>query len=666
MLQHFRKRLPVDRVRALVISLGLVHMLTLSWAATFTVNSTADGADAAPGNGVCATAAGVCTLRAAVQEANALAGPDNITFSPSLPAGATITLTSAAGGAISVTSDLVIRGPTITSPTAQLRVSGGWDGVINSSVGSRVFFLPAAGRSSVTISDLALINGNAGTEKGGADPGSPKSNGGAIYVEGGVLNLERMTFSNSTSNDGGALEVENATVNISDSTFHANKARDDGGALDIGKSPAAVNVTNTTFFNNRGGAGLAAGSGGTGGAVRVDGSLSLTYVTMAYNEGDKSGGIDLASTGSVTFRNSLIFDNVDLVTNTIQNCSASGRTVTSARTDGGDNWTNSANTCNLGNTVTAASLALASALGSNGGPTQTLSLASSSGVNGVISVGSNCGAGVGSKDQRGVARAVYGGCEPGAFELQGAPNLMLSKTHTGAFTRGGTGDYALRVTNIGTGATAGTVTLSDTLPTGLSYKAASGSGWTVSVSGSTVTATRVDTLAANVSYPDLTLSVNVLPSAPNTLTNSATVSGGGDTTPGNNTATDSTTIVAAAGSLTLGKAVRNVTQGGGFGESGVGAPGDVLEYRITFTAQGNTLSNVVVRDTVPISTRLVQNSYGATGEVELTCPDNSVVNIDLNGVTNGPLNLAVMEPGRCANSLAPDRFGYLRFRVLIQ
>ncbi|MDO8615675.1 MAG: CSLREA domain-containing protein [Dehalococcoidia bacterium] len=40
--------------------------------ATFTVDSTADAVDDAPGNGVCATAGAVCTLRAAVQETNAL------------------------------------------------------------------------------------------------------------------------------------------------------------------------------------------------------------------------------------------------------------------------------------------------------------------------------------------------------------------------------------------------------------------------------------------------------------------------------------------------------------------------------------------------------------------------------------------------------------------
>src|SRR4030065_2429571 len=67
---------------------ALVFLLALagtSRAATFTVNSTADAVDANPGDGVCETAPGngVCTLRAAVQEANALPGADTI----NLPAG---------------------------------------------------------------------------------------------------------------------------------------------------------------------------------------------------------------------------------------------------------------------------------------------------------------------------------------------------------------------------------------------------------------------------------------------------------------------------------------------------------------------------------------------------------------------------------------------------
>src|SRR6185436_6131167 len=50
----------------------------------FTVNSTLVDADATPGNGVCETVTGngVCTLRAAVQETNALAGPDLVLLPP--------------------------------------------------------------------------------------------------------------------------------------------------------------------------------------------------------------------------------------------------------------------------------------------------------------------------------------------------------------------------------------------------------------------------------------------------------------------------------------------------------------------------------------------------------------------------------------------------------
>ncbi|MBS0396139.1 MAG: DUF11 domain-containing protein, partial [Proteobacteria bacterium] len=60
--------------------LGLAaSMLALpAAAATFVVNSTGDSRDGSPGDGVCADTAGLCTLRAAVMEANALAGADAI------------------------------------------------------------------------------------------------------------------------------------------------------------------------------------------------------------------------------------------------------------------------------------------------------------------------------------------------------------------------------------------------------------------------------------------------------------------------------------------------------------------------------------------------------------------------------------------------------------
>ena len=55
-------------------------------ALTFVVNTNADAVDATPGNKICATAAGTCSLRAAIDEANRNGGPDAINFA--IPGGA--------------------------------------------------------------------------------------------------------------------------------------------------------------------------------------------------------------------------------------------------------------------------------------------------------------------------------------------------------------------------------------------------------------------------------------------------------------------------------------------------------------------------------------------------------------------------------------------------
>ena len=49
-----------------------------SAAGTFDVNDTNDRVDSNLGDGLCRTSAGTCTLRAAVQQANTLNGPDTI------------------------------------------------------------------------------------------------------------------------------------------------------------------------------------------------------------------------------------------------------------------------------------------------------------------------------------------------------------------------------------------------------------------------------------------------------------------------------------------------------------------------------------------------------------------------------------------------------------
>lgn len=64
-------------------------------ALTLVVNSTADDGDSSYGDGICRTASGACTLRAAIVEANLSPGPDTITFNIPGSSVKTISLTRA-------------------------------------------------------------------------------------------------------------------------------------------------------------------------------------------------------------------------------------------------------------------------------------------------------------------------------------------------------------------------------------------------------------------------------------------------------------------------------------------------------------------------------------------------------------------------------------------
>ena len=125
-----------------------------------------------------------------------------------------------------------------------------------------------------------------------------------------------------------------------------------------------------------------------------------------------------------------------------------------------------------------------------------------------------------------------------------APDLTVTKTHAGSFIQGATGTYTITVTNSGSGATNGTVTVVDTLPTGMTATAMSGSGW--SCNAGTLTCTRSDSLAAGTSFPAIALTVFVSANAPSSLTNSVTVSGGGELNAANDAATDVTAIAPGA------------------------------------------------------------------------------------------------------------------------
>jgi LPXTG-site transpeptidase (sortase) family protein len=148
----------------------------------------------------------------------------------------------------------------------------------------------------------------------------------------------------------------------------------------------------------------------------------------------------------------------------------------------------------------------------------------------------------------GTASAAYAGGGPERVSV-GLLDMTLTKSHTDPLVRGSTtAVYTLTARNSGGGPSTGTVTVTDVLPAGLTPTAAVGSGWTCPApSGQTVSCTRADVLAAGLSYPSIAVTVTVLSSSANTVTNVATVSGGGETNAANDNASDPANVISLAG-----------------------------------------------------------------------------------------------------------------------
>jgi uncharacterized repeat protein (TIGR01451 family) len=116
--------------------------------------------------------------------------------------------------------------------------------------------------------------------------------------------------------------------------------------------------------------------------------------------------------------------------------------------------------------------------------------------------------------------------------------LQITKSHASNFTQGQlSAVYTVTVSNaVGAAPTSGTVTATETVPSGLTLVSMTGAGWTCA---GLATCTRSDALAGGSSYPTITVAVNVLRTATSPQVNSVSVAGGGSPTA--NT-TDSTAV----------------------------------------------------------------------------------------------------------------------------
>ena len=187
-----RARPPLVLASAAVVVAVVAAALTLILApetahgANFTVNSMVDEADANPGDGACDSlrTPGTCTLRAAIQEANALAGDDTIT----VPTG-TFTLTiSGAPENTAVSGDLDIAG----SDKLTIIGAGAANTIINGGGIDRVF--QVLGFATLEISGVIITNGNPGAFE----------EGGGIF-NGGTLTMSDSQVINNTADPGGGI-----------------------------------------------------------------------------------------------------------------------------------------------------------------------------------------------------------------------------------------------------------------------------------------------------------------------------------------------------------------------------------------------------------------------------------------------------------------------------
>jgi uncharacterized repeat protein (TIGR01451 family) len=135
---------------------------------------------------------------------------------------------------------------------------------------------------------------------------------------------------------------------------------------------------------------------------------------------------------------------------------------------------------------------------------------------------------------------------PTAVVVRGVPDVTIGTSRSGAFVRGQQATFSLTVANAGGRPSAGPVMLGDTLPAGLGIVSASGGGWTCDVDGTanSLHCTRGDVLAVGGAYPAVTVLVNVLESAPDTVVNTGFTAGGGET----NLANDDDAEAVAVGS----------------------------------------------------------------------------------------------------------------------
>lgn len=456
---------------------------------TFVIDTEDDGVDAFPGDGLCDTGSGVCTLRAAIQEANELVGMDII----QLPAGNYTLSIVGVGEDAAQSGDLDINDALWLSGESQ-------ETSIIDGIGSdRILDICPSNSCNksikVNIADLTIQNGKI-EDNSSLGGGALRNWADATISSATIQQSIAMGLDNDgggiANREGGALKLVNCTVKENTQFYDPNAsalspasyAEEGGGIFNAGSMTLErTRVTNNTaraaagIYNEFGSSGLSLiessvsnnAASGPGGGISTKNESWLSVIRSTINNntaGQEIGGIRFDGPGEVinsTISGNIASDqcglagnNYEVLNSTIalnnqrvtggNDCEGiSGENITIKnsiiyRNDCDQNIAlisrgfnieanNSATpTCNLAlpsDRILDDSFSLAM-LGDNGGATMTHAL-----LPGNPAIDSGDIADCPSTDQRGESRPIEGqgcgSCDIGAYEAPATPTITVTK-----------------------------------------------------------------------------------------------------------------------------------------------------------------------------------------------------------------------------------------------
>jgi hypothetical protein len=256
----------------------------------FAVITTDDKPDAMIGDGICADVDGKCTLRAAIQEANAHPGEDIINIIGDKDKKFPLKLVGANEDA-AATGDL-----DITDTTGVLIIHGNEHAIIKGKKDRVFHILPGA---SLQLEGVGAANGSTLTKGVVVDPTT--LDGGGILNE-GMLDIRfGKIIGNKSQTDGGGI-ANRGTLFMAQTTVGKNKAVGDGGGLYNGAQVGGTADVNTSTF--------AKNQAGKGGGIDNQHTLTLSSVTVGANKAIADGaGINNHDGGTLTLQNVTVKDN---------------------------------------------------------------------------------------------------------------------------------------------------------------------------------------------------------------------------------------------------------------------------------------------------------------------------------------------------------------------